>query len=64
MSAQCSAKDPRGMSLAVQGLGFSTFTPRDPGSVPGQGTKVGQVSGCSQNTKTKTLHLGKQAVNK
>ena len=64
MSAQCSAKDPRGMSLAVQGLGFSTFTPRDPGSAPGQGTKVGQVSGCSQNTKTKTLHLGKQAVNK
>ena len=45
-----------GNSLAVQWLGLCNVTAKDPGSVPGQGTKFPQAVQPSQNkTKTATI---------
>ena len=41
-------------SLAVQWLGFGTFTAKAPGSIPGQGTKIPQAMPQGQRIKIKT----------
>ena len=38
-----------GNSLVVQWLGLLTFTPKCLGSIPGQGSKIPQGAGPSQN---------------
>ena len=43
-------------SLAVQWLGLSTLTAEGPGSIPGQGTKIPQVTQHGR-IKKKQLHL-------
>ena len=52
-----------GNSLVVQWLGLSSFTAEDPGSIPGQGTKIPQAMWCgkkpNQNKTKKTLVLKK-----
>ena len=35
-------EEREGNSLAVQGLGLHAFTAKDPGSIPGWGTKIPQ----------------------
>ena len=42
-----------GNSLAVQRLGLGTFNAEDPGSTPGQGTKILQAMLHGQKTKRK-----------
>ena len=41
-----------GTSLAIQCLGLGTFTAVDPGSIPGQGTKI-LLRHCSTASKKK-----------
>ena len=41
-----------GNSLMVQWLGFSVFTAKGQGSIPGQETKIPQVVGCGRKTAT------------
>ena len=36
-------------SLAVQWLGLQALTAKGQGSIPGQGTKIPQATGCDQN---------------
>ena len=46
-----------GNSLAVQWLGLGSFTVKDPGSMPGQGTKISQLSSTAKREKEKKWDL-------
>ena len=41
-------------SLSVQWLGFCTFTAKDPGSIPGRGTKIPKAAQSGQKKPPKT----------
>ena len=40
-----------GNSLVVQWLGLHALTAEGPGSIPGQGTKIPQATGCGEKKK-------------
>ena len=44
-----------GNSLAIQGLGLCTPTAKDPGPIPGQGSKIPQVTQPKEETKIHTF---------
>ena len=45
-------------SLAVQWLGPGTLTAEGPGSIPGQGTKISEVTWCGQKKEKKNYGDG------
>ena len=52
----------QGTSLAVQWLGLHTSTARDPGSIPGRGTKIPQATWCSPPKKDDCPRSGFEVI--
>ena len=53
-------KTCKGNSLAVQWLGLRALTAEDPGSIPGQGTKLPQAARRGQKIKKRKENLQNQ----
>ena len=51
-----------GNSLAVQWLGLHSLTAKDPGSIPGQGTKIRKLRRVAKKKKNSIIPLAKQVT--